>query len=254
MAKRTERLFGLHAVKQVLQNSPDTILNAWLQQSLESESLRSIHDAVNDLGISIQSVPRSTLDKMTKNQNHQGVMLEIRRAAGKTENDLDDVLEQYKSNNPLYLILDSVQDPHNLGACIRTAEAAGVTAVIIPKDRAASINETVRKVASGAVENVTVISVVNLVRAIKKIKESGVWVVGTAGDVKESIYDLDLTTPTAIVMGGEGKGLRALIRKECDYLASLPIIGQSESLNVSVVTGIVLYEAVRQRHTSKLKI
>jgi len=247
MSKRTERLFGIHAVKQVLQNSPDIILNVWLQQSLDSESIRSIHDTVNDLGISIQSIPRSTLDKMTKNQNHQGVILEIKRSAGKTEKDLDDILVQHQSNKPLYLILDLVQDTHNLGACIRTAEAVGVTAVIIPKGRAASINETVRKVASGAVENMTVISVVNLVRAIKKIKASGVWVVGTAGDAKESIFDLDLTTPTAIVMGGEEKGLRVSIRKECDYLASLPIAGQSESLNVSVAAGIVLYEVIRQR-------
>jgi 23S rRNA (guanosine2251-2'-O)-methyltransferase len=247
MSKRTERIFGLHAVKQVLQNSPDTILNVWIQQSLESESIRSIHDAINNLGISIQSVPRSSLDKMAKKQNHQGVMLEVRQASRKTEHDLDDVLEQHKNNNPLYLILDSVQDPHNLGACIRTADAAGVTAVIIPKDRAASINETVRKVASGAVENVTVISVVNLVRALKKIKESGVWVVGTTGDAKESIYDLELTAPTAIVMGGEGKGMRASVEKECDYLGSLPIIGHIESLNVSVAAGVVLYEVVRQR-------
>ena len=173
MSKRTDRLFGLHAVKQVLENSPDTILNIWVQQSLESESIRSIHDIVNNLGISIQSVPRSTLDKMAKKQNHQGVMLEVRKLAKKTEHDLDDVLEKNKDSNPLYLILDSVQDPHNLGACIRTADAAGVTAVIIPNDRAASVNETVRKVASGAVENVTIISVVNLVRAIKKIKEAG---------------------------------------------------------------------------------
>jgi len=249
MSKRTERLFGLHTVKQVLQNAPDSILNVWVQQSLGSEAIRSIHDAINKLGVSIQTVPRSTLDKMTKNQNHQGIMLEVRQANRKTENDLEDVLEEYKDTNPLYLILDSVQDPHNLGACIRTADAAGVTAIIIPKDRAANINETVRKVASGAVENVTVITVVNLVRALKKIKEAGVWVVGTSGDADESIFDLELTAPIAIVMGGEGKGMRASIRKECDYIGSLPITGQIESLNVSVATGVVLYESVRQRRT-----
>ena len=249
MSKRTERLFGLHTVNQVLQNAPETILNVWIQQSLGSEAIRSIHDAINKLGVSIQTVPRSTLDKMTKNQNHQGIMLEVRQANRKTENDLEDVLEEYKDTNPLYLILDSVQDPHNLGACIRTADAAGVTAIIIPKDRAANINETVRKVASGAVENVTVITVVNLVRALKKIKEAGVWVVGTSGEADESIYDLELTTPIAIVMGGEGKGMRASIQKECDYIGSLPITGQIESLNVSVATGVVLYESVRQRRT-----
>jgi len=247
MSKRTDQIFGLHAVKQVLENTPEIILNAWVQESIQSESVRLIHESLKDLGVSIQIVPRATLGKMVKNQNHQGVILEVRKAAKKTEHDLEDVLEQNQNSHPLYLILDSIQDPHNLGACIRTADAAGVTAVIIPNDRAASINETVRKVASGAVENVTVINVVNLVRAIKKIKEAGVWVVGTAGDAEQSIYDLDLKIPTAIVMGGEGKGMRDSVQKECDYTASLPIHGHVESLNVSVAAGVVLYEVIRQR-------
>ena len=216
MSKRTDRIFGLHAVKQVLENSPEKILSVLIQESIQSDSVNSIHETLNKLGVSVQTASRSTLSKMVKNQNHQGVIMEVRKAAKKTEHDLDDVLEQNQDANPLYLILDSVQDPHNLGACIRTADAAGVTAVIIPNDRAASINETVRKVASGAVENVTVISVVNLVRAIKKIKEAGVWVVGTAGDAEQTIYELDLKIPTAIVMGGEGKGMRDSVQKECD--------------------------------------
>jgi 23S rRNA (guanosine2251-2'-O)-methyltransferase len=249
MSKRTEQIFGLHAVKQMLETSPDRILNVWVQEAINSESVRSLQQAVNNLGLSVQTVPRSTLSRMTKNQNHQGVIIEVKPAKKKTDNDLDNVLELNKDKKSLYLILDSVQDPHNLGACIRTADAAGVAAIIIPKDRSASINETVRKVASGAVENVTVISVVNLVRAIKKIKEAGVWVVGTAGDAEQSIYDLDLKVSTAIIMGGEGKGMRDSIQKECDYVVSLPILGQIESLNVSVATGIVLYEVIRQRRT-----
>ncbi|GJM05432.1 MAG: 23S rRNA (guanosine-2'-O-)-methyltransferase RlmB [marine bacterium B5-7] len=247
MSKRTDRIFGLHAVKQVLENSPEIILSALIQESIQSDSVNSIHVSLNKLGVSVQTVPRTTLSKMVRNQNHQGVIMEVRKAAKKTESDLDDVLEQHQGANPLYLILDSIQDPHNLGACIRTADAAGVTAVIIPNDRAASINETVRKVASGAVENVTVISVVNLVRAIKKIKEAGVWVVGTAGDAEQSIYDLDFKIATAIIMGGEGKGMRDSVQKECDYTASLPIHGHVESLNVSVAAGVVLYEVIRQR-------
>lgn len=247
MARRTEQIFGLHAVNQMLETSPDRILNVWIQEAINSESVRAIHEEVNNSGLAVQIVPRSTLSRMTKNQNHQGVIIEVKPLKKKTDNDLDDVLEQNKDNNPLYLILDSVQDPHNLGACIRTADAAGVTAIIIPKDRSASINETVRKVASGAVENVMVISVVNLVRAVKKIKVAGVWVVGTAGDAEQSIYDMNLKVPTAIIMGGEGKGMRESIHKECDYVASLPILGQIESLNVSVATGVVLYEVIRQR-------
>jgi len=250
MARRTEQIFGLHAVSQMLEISPDRILNVWIQEAINSESVRTIQEELNKLGLSVQIVPRSTLSRMTKNQNHQGVIVEVKPAKKKTDNDLDGILESNKDNNPLYLILDSVQDPHNLGACIRTADAVGVTAIIIPKDRAASINETVRKVASGAVENVTVISVVNLVRAIKKIKESGAWVIGADGAAEESVYDMNMKVPTAIIMGGEGKGIRESVLKECDYIASLPILGQIESLNVSVATGVILYEAIRQR-TSK---
>ncbi len=247
MNKRIDRIFGLHAVKQILENAPETILSASIQESIQSESVSSIHKLLNKLGVSIQTVPRAALSKMVKNQNHQGVILEVRKKAKKTEHDLEDILAQNQDANSLYLILDSIQDPHNLGACIRTADAVGVTAVIIPNDRAANINETVRKVASGAVENVIVINVVNLVRAIKKIKESGVWVVGTTGDAEQSIYALDLKMPTAIVMGGEGKGMRDSVQKECDYIASLPINGQVGSLNVSVAAGVVLYEVIRQR-------
>ena len=247
MNKRIDRIFGLHAVKQILENAPETILSASIQESIQSESVSSFRELLNNLGVSIQTVPRVALSRMVKNQNHQGILLEVQKKTKKTEHDLDDILVQNQHANPLYLILDSIQDPHNLGACIRTADAVGVTAVIIPNDRAANINETVRKVASGAVENVVVINVVNLVRAIKKIKESGVWVVGTTGDAEQSIYALDLKIPTAIVMGGEGKGMRDSVQKECDYVASLPINGQVESLNVSVAAGVVLYEVIRQR-------
>jgi 23S rRNA (guanosine2251-2'-O)-methyltransferase len=247
MAKRTEQIFGIHAVNQMLESSPDRIINAWVQEAINSDSVRDIHEQFNELGLSVQTTPRVTMSRMTKNANHQGVIIEVKPAKKKTDHDLDDILEVNKDNNPLYLILDSVQDPHNLGACIRTADATGVTAIIIPKDRSASVNETVRKVASGAVENVTVISVVNLVRAIKKIKESGAWVVGADGEAENSIYEMNLSVPTAIIMGGEGKGMRESVMKECDYIASLPILGQIESLNVSVATGVILYEVIRQR-------
>jgi 23S rRNA (guanosine2251-2'-O)-methyltransferase len=247
MAKRTEQIFGIHAVNQILESSPDRIINVWIQGAINSDSVRAIHEQFNKLGLPVQSTPRAVMSRMTKNANHQGVIVEVKPAKKKTDNDLDEILEANKDNNPLYLILDSIQDPHNLGACIRTADATAVTAIIIPKDRSASVNETVRKVASGAVENVTVISVVNLVRAIKKIKESGAWVVGADGEADESIYDMNLTVPTAIIMGGEGKGMRESVMKECDYVASLPILGQIESLNVSVATGVILYEVVRQR-------
>lgn len=247
MAKRTEQIFGIHAVSQMLESSPDRIINVWVQEAINSDSVRAIQSEMNKLGLAVQTTPRATMSRMTKNQNHQGVIVEVKPAKKKTDNDLDQILEQNKDNNPLYLILDSVQDPHNLGACIRTAEATNVTAIIIPKDKAVGITDTVRKVASGAVENVTVITVTNLVRAIKKIKESGAWVVGADGEAEESIYDMNMKVPTAIIMGGEGKGMRESVMKECDYIAALPILGQIESLNVSVATGVILYEVVRQR-------
>lgn len=250
MAKRTEQIFGIHAVTQMLETSPDRVINVWIQEAINSELVQGLQNEFNKLGLSVQLTPRATMSRMTKNQNHQGVIIEVKPARKKTDRDLEEILEQNKENNSLYLILDSVQDPHNLGACIRTAAATGVTAIIIPKDRSASINETVRKVASGAVENVTVISVVNLVRAIKKIKEAGVWVVGADGDAEASIYDMNLTVPTAIIMGGEGKGMRESVMKECDYVASLPLLGPIESLNVSVATGVILYEVIRQRQAN----
>ncbi|MEM6998523.1 MAG: 23S rRNA (guanosine(2251)-2'-O)-methyltransferase RlmB [Pseudomonadota bacterium] len=249
MAKRTEQIFGIHAVTQMLETAPDRVINVWVQEAINSELVQGLQNEFNKLGLSVQITPRATMCRMTRNQNHQGVIIEVKPAKKKTDRDLEEILEQNKENNSLYLILDSVQDPHNLGACIRTAAATGVTAIIIPKDRAASLNETVRKVASGAVENVTVISVVNLVRAIKKIKEAGVWVVGAEGEAEESIYDMNLTVPTAIIMGGEGKGMRESVMKECDYVASLPLLGPIESLNVSVATGVILYEVIRQRQS-----
>ena len=247
MAKRTEQIFGIHAVNQMLESSPDRIINVWIQEAINSDSVKAIHDEMNKLGLSVQITPRPAMSRMTKNQNHQGVIIEVKPAKKKTDNDLDQILEQNEDNNPLYLILDSVQDPHNLGACIRTAVATKVTAIIIPKDRAVGITETVRKVASGAVENINVVTVTNLVRAIKKIKDSGVWVVGADGEAEESIYEMNMKVPTAIIMGGEGKGMRESVMKECDYIAALPILGQIESLNVSVATGVILYEVVRQR-------
>lgn len=250
MAKRTEQIFGIHAVNQILEVSPDRIINVWIQEAINSDSVRAIYEEMKKLGLSVQTTPRATMSRMTKNQNHQGVIIEVKPAKKKTDNDLELILEQNSNNNPLYLILDSVQDPHNLGACIRTAEATKVTAIIIPKDRAVGITDTVRKVASGAVENVTVVTVTNLVRAIKKIKDAGVWVVGADGEAEESIYNMNMKVPTAIIMGGEGKGMRESVMKECDYIAALPILGQIESLNVSVATGVILYEVLRQRQAN----
>ena len=247
MRKKVEKIFGIHPVLEFIKASPDKVINIWIQDSLKSKSILLISDMAKSIGLSIQQSKKENLDKITNKQNHQGVVLEIVKSNDIGTKSFEEILKSNNKSNPIYLILDSVQDPHNLGACIRTAAASGVSAIIIPKDRAVGINETVRKVACGAVENINIFTVVNLVRAIRKIKEMGVWVIGAARDTEESIYDFDLKIPIAIVMGGEKKGIRSQVRKECDFVGSLPMKEKIESLNVSVATGIVLYEAVRQR-------
>ncbi len=231
-----------------MKTSPDVILRAWLQRDARSKPLQRLQEQIQSQGIHCELVNRQVLDKRVPG-NHQGIVVEVRRLKESSVT-LASVLQQSAGNNPLFLVLDSVQDPHNLGACIRTAVAARVTAVIIPKDRAASVNETVRKVASGGVEEMTIITVTNLGRALQEMKQAGVWLVGTTGDAATTIYDVDMTTATAIVMGGEDKGLRQLTANECDHLVAIPLLGNIESLNVSVAAGISLYEAVRQRRTA----
>lgn len=172
--------------------------------------------------------------------------------AAKSEDDLFDLVESLKEP-PFLLILDSVQDPHNLGACLRSADAAGVHAVIAPKDRAVTLTDTVRKVACGAAEHLPFVTVTNLARTLNHLKEAGLWLVGTADDAKESLYDVDLTGPLGLVMGAEGQGLRRLTRERCDFLVHIPMAGSVECLNVSVATGVCLFEAVRQRRKAHHK-
>ena len=164
----------------------------------------------------------------------------------KNEDDLFTLLESLHEP-PFLLVLDGVQDPHNLGACLRSADAAGVHAVVAPKDRSVSLTETVRKIACGAAENLPFVTVTNLARTLKHLKEAGLWLVGTADESEQSLYDIDLTGPLALVMGAEGKGLRRLTRVTCDFLVHIPMAGTVECLNVSVATGVCLFEAVRQR-------
>ena len=247
MSKSLQKIFGVHAVEQVLLTRPESITQVWMLANQQSKQSQKLRLKCEQLGLTIQNVSRAMLDDMANGRRHQGVILEAVAHAKQSQKSLDEILAEGINADSLFLILDSVQDPHNLGACIRTALAAGVTAVIIPKDRAASVNETVRKVASGAAEEVNVITVVNLVRAIEQLKLEGVWIVGTSGEAEQSIYQVDMTGPTAIVMGGEDNGLRQSIRKACDYLVSIPIIGNIESLNVSVAAGVALYEVVRQK-------
>ena len=208
--------------------------------------MKPLINEIQRLGISVQFLNRQTLDKKAEGEVHQGIIARVHSLPELNEHDLDCLLEQ--QNTPLLLVLDGVTDPHNLGACLRTADAAGVNAVIVPKDKSAQLNSTARKVACGAAENVPLIRVTNLARTLRELqKRHNVWVVGTAGETTETLYQTKLTGALALVMGAEGEGMRRLTREHCDQLISIPMMGSVSSLNVSVATGVCLFEIVRQR-------
>lgn len=249
MVKDTEMIYGLHSVRHALRHMPERILKLWVQEGKRAGSeAAELISLSQSYPISIEYLPKSELDRHTGHAVHQGVVIECKADSAAPGVDLDSILESKAQGHLLFLVLDGIQDPHNLGACLRTANAAAVNAVIIPRDRAVSITPTVRKVASGAAENTPVIEVTNLARTLRKLKDAGIWIIGTDDKAAQSLYDIDLDCPLAIVMGAEGQGLRHNTRKHCDYLSSLPLLGVVESLNVSVATGICLYEALRQRN------
>ena len=250
--KHSEIIYGLHAVRHALQHSPHAVLEMWVQDGRQSaKDMGEILKAAAG-SVSLQVVPRQTLDRLTGHARHQGIAARMRRGKFSTQ-DLDILLTTVTTELPLYLVLDGIQDPHNLGACLRTADGAGARAVIIPRDRAVGMTATVAKVASGAAETVPVVQVTNLARALRQLKEAGVWVVGASGDAEKSIYQTDLNRPLALVLGAEGKGLRENTRNHCDFLAHIPMAGAVASLNVSVAAAVCLYEAVRQqKHVSRI--
>lgn len=238
-----EKIFGLHSVMAALRSGREC-QRLWLQDNRRDKRLNEIETRAQKLGVGVERVTRQELDRIAGDTHHQGAIGEFGVAVG--PDNLEELLDSLKE--PAFLlVLDGVQDPHNLGACLRTADAAGVHAVVAPKDRACGITPVVRKVAAGAAETVPFFAVTNLARTLKDLKDRGVWLAGTAGEADQTIYDLDLKGSIAIVMGAEGEGLRRLTRESCDWLAKLPMAGGVESLNVSVATGICLFEAVRQR-------
>ncbi len=239
------KVFGIHAVAALLQNQSGRIEELWLQQERNDQRMQAIQQHAQALGIRCVITPRSDLDAAVEGR-HQGVIALARPAQVLREKDLSMLLDSLE-HAPLLLILDGVTDPHNLGACLRSADAAGVDAVIAPKDNSAPLNAAVRKVACGAAEVVPFVQVTNLARTMKDIQQRGIWITGTAGEAEQMLYEADLTGPVALVMGAEGKGMRRLTREHCDYLVKLPMAGSVSSLNVSVATGVCLFEAVRQR-------
>lgn len=240
--------YGLHAVFALLTKQPQKVNHLYLQKDRRDQKITALLSlAKTHEHIVIHQVSANELDKMTNQANHQGVVAIRSQMQALTEEDLKHLLQNLDKIPPLLLVLDGVQDPHNLGACFRSAEAAGVHALIVPKDKSVGLTATVAKVASGAAETVPFVQVTNLARTLTQLKQMGVWVFGADMAAKNTIYQQDLTIPLALVLGAEGKGLRRLTRDSCDDLIKIPMQGELSSLNVSVATGICLFEAVRQR-------
>jgi 23S rRNA (guanosine2251-2'-O)-methyltransferase len=239
-------VYGLHAVNAALERAPERVLELWIVQTRDDARARDLTDRAQRVGVHVQPVSADALAKLVGDVVHQGAAVAMRPLKAWDEHDLNQALSQL-TVDPLLLILDGVTDPHNLGACLRTADAAGAHAVVIPKDRAASVDGVVRKVAAGAAEFIPVATVTNLARTLGVLKERGIWVVGTDGEAEQALYSADLKRPLALVLGAEGSGLRRLTKDTCDFLVRIPMAGHVQSLNVSVAAGIALFEALRQR-------
>jgi 23S rRNA (guanosine2251-2'-O)-methyltransferase len=241
----SEIIYGIHAVKALLDNDPQRFLEVFILKGRDDRRLQPLIAELEATGIVIQVANRQWLDEKVEGVVHQGIIARVREGRQYQENDLPALLESV--DTPFLLVLDGVTDPHNLGACLRSADAAGVHAVIVPRDRSAQLNATAKKVACGAAENVPLIRVTNLARTLRLLQEMNVWIVGTAGEADHTLFQSKMTGPMALVMGAEGEGMRRLTREHCDELISIPMAGTVSSLNVSVATGICLFEAVRQR-------
>ncbi|MFB8829853.1 23S rRNA (guanosine(2251)-2'-O)-methyltransferase RlmB [Azotobacter sp. CWF10] len=240
-----ERVYGVHAVEALLRHHPRRVKQLWLAEGRQDPRIQGLLELARQARVPVGQRERRELDEWAEGV-HQGVVAEVSPSQVWGEAMLDELLDRCEGP-PLLLVLDGVTDPHNLGACLRTADAAGVQAVIVPKDKSATLNATVRKVACGAAEVVPLVAVTNLARTLEKLRQRGLWTIGTAGEVEQEFYGLDLRGPTVLIMGAEGKGMRRLTREHCDYLVRLPMAGSVSSLNVSVATGVCLFEAVRQR-------
>ena len=244
MAK-VDWIYGIHTLTSVLSSEPERVLELFVLKGRDDERLHSLINIARKQRISVQFCARKTLDDFTKGEQHQGIVAKAKPARVLDESDLDQLVES--TDMPLFLVLDGVTDPHNIGACLRTADAAGATALIVPKDKSGGLTPIARKVAVGAAESMPFIQVTNLSRTLKHLQQAGIWVVGTAGEAEQTIYAQDMKGPMDLVMGAEGKGMRRLTREHCDSLVKLPMAGSVSSLNVSVATGVCLFEIVRQR-------
>ena len=242
-------IFGFHSIEAILNSSPELFLNVFVQNSRRDRRMQDLLTKLENQKIKYSSIDKNILDRLAKGELHHGVLAEI---ALPTLPGQDKLIEHIKhsSINHLILILDSIQDPRNLGACLRNANAAGVDCVVVNKDCSAPINSLVHKTSAGAINQINIFQVTNLTRTIKELQKNGIWVLGLDGLSNNSLYKANLCEPIALVMGSEGKGLRRLVKTSCDELVSIPMMGNVESLNVSVATGIALFESRRQRQTN----
>jgi len=248
MASDSHYVFGMHAVTALLRKEPELVKSLWVEQSRRDQRGRELLGMAKAHGLKVERVERQVLDTLVGEVKHQGVVAESQNQAAMDEKSFLAWLDKSDAA-PFLLILDGVQDPHNLGACLRTADAVGVQAIIAPRDNACGLTATVRKVACGAAESVPFVQVTNLARFLRTLQDKGVFLIGTAAEAEISLYQADLRGPVGLVLGAEGKGMRRLTREHCDTLVSLPMVGQVESLNVSVSAGVLLYEALRQRQS-----
>lgn len=239
-------IVGINPVEGALTNDPDRVREVLVEQNSKNARVLEIAALARKLGLILKPVSKEQLEKLGGEARHQGVIALYQAPPLRDETHLPALLEA-AGGDVFVLVLDGVTDPHNLGACLRSAAAANVTAVVVPKDRAVGITPTVRRASAGGVDLIPLIAVTNLARALRMLKDAGVWITGLDGDTEKSIYDIDLKGPVALVMGSEGDGMRRLTRDTCDFVAKIPMPGGMESLNVSVATGVVLFEALRQR-------
>jgi len=237
-------IYGIHAVQSFIKHKAQAAEVLYYDARRNDKRLQNLLKLAERQDVKREALDNKKLDKLADGERHQGAVLKA--SSVQTQPALEDLLDSLQE--PAFLlVLDGVTDPHNLGACLRTADAAGVHAVIFPKDKSASINATVRKVACGAADVIPIYPVTNLARTLEQLQQWGIWIVGTAGEASDEIYDIDMSGAKALVMGAEGDGMRRLTREKCDYLVKLPMAGDVSSLNVSVATGVCLYEMVRQR-------
>ncbi|MBK5940177.1 23S rRNA (guanosine(2251)-2'-O)-methyltransferase RlmB [Halochromatium roseum] len=247
-AANTAATLGINSVRSALKFGPAGVAELWLDRSRRDRRLAELAALARAAGVAVRQLDRDALDQAAQGGNHQGALAWVRMPAALTEHDLERLLDAAEQP-PLLLVLDGVTDPHNLGACLRSADGAGATAVIAPKDKAVGLTPVAVKVASGAADSIPFVQVTNLSRTLEALKARGIWLIGLADAAPATLFETDLSGPTALVLGSEGTGLRRLTQERCDLLASLPMRGRVESLNVSVAAGICLYEVLRRRAT-----